>query len=153
MKRSVLVLVLGVALGLGAYCGFYFAGTASHRALLESQTPELAWLKKEFSLGDAEFQRIVRLHDAYKSECAAMCRRIDARNNELKDLLAKTNAVTPEIETKLSEAGQLRVECQKNMLRHFVEVSRTMPPEQGKRYLSWVQEKTFLPEHRMHGAH
>jgi len=69
---------------------------------------------------------------------------------ELKELLAKTDRWTTEIEAKLTEAGQLRVQFQKNMLRHFLEVSRNMPPEQGKRYLAWVQEKTFLPEHKMH---
>jgi hypothetical protein len=30
------------------------------------------------------------------------------------------------------------------MLKHFFEVSRTMPPEQGKRYLAWVRENTCL---------
>jgi hypothetical protein len=30
------------------------------------------------------------------------------------------------------------------MLQHFFEVSQTMPPEEGKRYLAWVEEKTFL---------
>ena len=151
MKRGALILILGVVLGLCAYCGFYFAGTASRRALLESETPELEWLKREFRLADSAFDRVVRLHDAYKSECAEMCRRIDARNQELKELLAKADQVTPEIEAKLAEAGQLRLQCQKNILQHFLEVSRNMPPDQGKRYLAWVQEKTFLPEHKMHG--
>ncbi len=153
MRQSALILVLGAVLGLCAYCGFYFAGTAPHRARIESQTPELDWLRKEFNLGDAEFERVARLHDAYKSECAAMCQRIDAKNTELKELLAKADTLTPEIENKLAEAGGLRVECQKNMLRHFLEVSRSMPPEEGKRYLTWVKEKTFLPEHRMHEPH
>ena len=153
MKRGIVILLSGLALGLCAYRAFYFAGTASHRALLETETPELAWLKKEFGLDDAEFARVIRLHDAYKSECMKMCRRIDAKNAELKELLASTNTLTPEIEAKLAEAGRLRVECQKNMLRHFLEVSRSMPPEQGQRYLAWVQEKTFLPEHRMHDHH
>jgi hypothetical protein len=150
MKRGALILMLGGVLGLGAYCGFYFAGTASHRALLESEKPELEWLKKEFNLADSAFDRVVRLHDAYKTECAEMCRRIDAKNQELKELLAKADHVTPGIEAKLVEAGQLRLQCQKNMLRHFLEVSRNMPPDQGRRYLAWVQEKTFLPEHKMH---
>src|SRR5262245_49654623 len=151
MKRGALILVLGMVLGLCAYCGFYFAGTASHRAWLESETPELEWLKREFKLADPAFDRISRLHNAYKTECAEMCQRIDAKNQELKELLGKADQMTPEIEAKLAEAGQLRVQCQKNMLRHFLEVSRHMPPDQGKRYLAWVQEKTFLPEHKMHG--
>jgi hypothetical protein len=32
------------------------------------------------------------------------------------------------------------------MLQHFYEVSRTMPPEQGRRYLAWVQERTILAD-------
>ena len=150
MKRSALILLLGVALGLCAFCALYFAGTASRRAMLDSHVPELEWLKKEFELPDAAFDRVLRLHDAYKTECAEMCRRIDAKNHELKELLARADQVTPEIEAKLAEAGQIRLQCQKNMLRHFIEVSRSMPPDQGKRYLAWVQEKTFLPEHKMH---
>jgi hypothetical protein len=78
-----------------------------------------------------------------------MCRRIDAKNAELKDLLAKTNTLTPDIEKKLTEAAELRLECQKAMLKHFLEVSQTMPPEEGKRYLAWVQERTFLPDYAM----
>lgn len=152
MKRSALILILGIVVGLCAYCGFYFAGTASHRALLSQPAPELAWLKMEFNLSDTEFERVVRLHDAYKVECAEMCRRVDAKNSELTELLARADKLTPEIEARLEEAGQLRVQCQKNMLRHFLEVSRSMPPEQGRRYLAWVQEKTFMPEQRMHDS-
>jgi hypothetical protein len=153
MKRSALILILGLFVGLCAYRGFYVAGTASRRALLECESPELAWLRKEFNLSDAEFTRVVQLHDAFRSDCAAICQRIDAKNEELRELLAKTDRWTTEIESKLTEAGALRVQCQKNMLRHFLEVSRSMPPDQGKRYLAWVQEKTFMPEHRMHDAH
>lgn len=150
MKRGLVILLTGVALGLCAYCGFYFAGTASHRATLESAAPELTWLKNEFNLSDAEFKRITELHAAYMPQCAEMCRRIDAKNAELQELLSKSSAFTAEIESKLAEVAQLRVECQKNMLRHFFEVGRSMPAEQGKRYLAWVQARTFLPEHGMH---
>jgi hypothetical protein len=31
------------------------------------------------------------------------------------------------------------------MMQHFYEVSRAMPPDQGKRYLTWVQQETLLP--------
>jgi len=144
MKRPALILIGGLALATAAYCAVYFTGTVRHRELLENNRPELAWLKDEFHLGDAEFKRITELHDAYLPQCKEMCRRIDAKNAELKDALAKTNTVTPGIETKLTEAAQLRAECQRSMLKHFFEVSRTMPPEQGRRYLQWVQERTFL---------
>ncbi|MDB6019453.1 MAG: hypothetical protein JWR19_3942 [Pedosphaera sp.] len=149
MKRTLSILILGLFVALSAYCGFYFLGTAPDRDLLHSQAPELAWLKMEFNLSDAEMTRISDLHSAYRPQCMEMCRRIDAKNAELKDLLAKSNTLTPDIEKKLTEAAELRLECQKAMLKHFLEVSQTMPPEEGKRYLAWVQERTFLPDYAM----
>ena len=149
MKRLVLILLAGFVVAAAAYCAVYLKSTARHREILESSKPELAWLKDEFHLSDAEFKHIMELHEAYLPHCREMCQRIDAENAKLKDLLSKTNALTPQIETKLNEAAQLRVECQRSMLKHFFEVSRTMPPEQGRRYLEWVQEKTFMPQYGM----
>src|SRR3989442_291713 len=146
MKRPSVILVAGLAIALLAYFGFYYAGTANYRGLQRGETPELDWLKKEFHLGDNEFARISQMHKAYLAGCMERCRRIDLKNVELKRLLAGTNAMTPEIEKTLAEAAQLRAECQKKMLEHFYAVSRTMPPEQGKRYLAWVQEKTILSD-------
>jgi len=145
MKRSWLILISGIAVALLAYGGLYYAGTADCRSLERSKAPELAWLKEKFHLTDAEFARISQMHDAYLAGCAERCRRIDLKNAELKELLARTNTVTPEIEKALADAALLRAECQKAMLQHFYAVSQTMPPEQGKRYLPWVQERTVLP--------
>src|SRR5690242_1870258 len=129
MKRFGLILGVGVLICAAAYCGAYFLGTAPARQLAQEKYPELAWLKKEFNLSDAEFTRIVGLHDAYQPHCAEMCRRIAAKNAEIKEALAKSNEITPELEQKLAEAAAIRAECQKAMLRHFFEVSRSMPPE------------------------
>lgn len=144
MRRRWLIFVAGLFLAVCGYCALYFAGTANHRQLMEQATPELAWLKHEFNLGNAEFERITKLHEEYLPNCEKMCRLIMVKNKELGELMAHTNAVTPEIEKNLLEAGQLRAECQRRMLAHFYEVSRTMPPEQGQRYLEWVRERTIL---------
>jgi hypothetical protein len=144
MKRSGLILVVGVVVALAAYSGLYFAGTARVRNLERNDTPELAWLKAEFHLDDAEYGRICQMHESYLTGCAERCRRIDEKNARLRELLSATNAITPEIEQTLREAAQLRAECQKQMLEEFYAVSRTMPPEQGKRYLAWVQGRTIL---------
>jgi hypothetical protein len=113
----------------------------------------LAWLKKEFHLSDDEFTRISKMHESYLAGCAERCRQIDERNAELKRLLAATNTVTLEIERVLGESAQLRAECQKQMLQHFYEVSRTMPVEQGRRYLDWVQEQTILSDSHQGMSH
>ncbi len=146
MRRTWLILLSGVVLALAAFLGSYRAGTARSHGWERTQTPELAWLKEEFHLTNAEFTRIAQMHEAYLAGCAERCRLIDAKNSELRRLLAETNVVTPQIERVLSESAQLRAQCQKQMLQHFYDVGRTMPVEQGNRYLAWVQAQTILAD-------
>lgn len=143
MRRGIAILMTGLAAGLLAYCCLYYLGTARCRALAKSPEPELAWLEEEFHISDGEFVRIGQLHRSYLAGCAERCRQIDERNQQLKSLLAGTNSVTPEIAGMLTETAQLRAECQKQMLQHAYEISRTMPPEQGRRYLAWIQAQAI----------
>src|SRR5258705_6441572 len=96
----------------------------------QSSHPQLAWLKNEYHLTDAQFAQVAQLHDAYLPKCAEMCRRIDEQNAKVQQLLAATNAVSPEIKSALAEAARLRAECETAMLQHFYETSRAMPPDQ-----------------------
>lgn len=153
MKRGLLILVIGLIVAAAAYGCIYFVCTMPARSLEKSERPELAWLKDEFSLSDAEFKRVSELHSAYLPQCREMCRKIDAQNEQLQKFLVGATNITPEIEKGLLEASRLRAECQTMMLRHFIEVSQTMPPEQGQRYLAWVKEKTFLPSYDMSEHH
>jgi len=68
-----------------------------------------------------------------------MCHRIDAMNAELKDLLAKANTMTPDIEKKLAEAAQLRLECQQAMLEAFHGGESDHAPRSRQTFtLAWV---------------
>jgi hypothetical protein len=145
MKRSWLILLGGLVAGLVAYTCIYLHATVAQRSIKQSSRPELAWLKNEYHLTDAQFGEIVKLHDAYHPKCAEMCRRVEDQNAKIQQFLAATNTVTPEIKQALAQAAQLRTECHAAMLQHFYEVSRQMPPDQGKRYLAWVQSETLLP--------
>jgi hypothetical protein len=153
MKKGGLVLLLGVMLGTAAFCGFYYSGTSCCRGMLKDTQPELAWLKKEFNLSDAEFTRISQLHAAYLPQCAERCRRIEEINTVLSRSLDATNAVTPEIQKALTERARLRSDCETEMLKHFFEVSRSMPDEQGRRYLAWIQGQTILRPQSMEQHH
>jgi Heavy-metal resistance len=149
MKRGVIILVLGLLAAAAAYGCVYFTCTSCTRSLERSDKPELAWLKDEFNLSDTEFKRVSELHAAYLPQCREMCRKIDAQNTQLQKLLANATNATPEIDAALAENARLRTECQRMMLRHFIQVSQTMPPDQGRRYLSWVKGKAFLPDYGM----
>ena len=153
MKRTAAIAIAGLLASVAGYCAFFYLGTKEHREMMQSSSPELLWLKKEFHLADADFDRVVKLHEGYLSDCAERCARIAGKNLELQEILASTNVDPKAVEEKLKEAGDLRIQCQQNMFKHFLEVSRQMPPEQGRRYLQWVQQRTLTPEHDMAQRH
>lgn len=149
MRRGFLILGLGVIAAVASYYCIYLTATSGPRTWLQSPQPELIWLKQEFKLSDAEFARVSQLHEAYLPQCRERCQRIKVMNEELAGLLAKSSDLTPGVENVLAERAKMRGECQTAMLKHFFEVSRTMSPEQGRRYLVWVQEQTCLREQMM----
>jgi hypothetical protein len=153
MKKAGLILLAGVLLSAAAFAGFYYVGTASSRAMMSDPQPELAWLKKEFRLSDDEYGRIVKLHQAYLPQCAQRCMRIAELNGKLEQLLSKASTVTPEIQAMLSDRAKMRADCEAEMLNHFLQVSRMMPPEQGQRYLQWVEQQTFMSGQAMEQHH
>lgn len=153
MKKGALILLLGL-LGSGlAFSGFYYFGTVRCRDMMRESKPELAWLKKEFKLTDAEFNRISQLHEAYLPRCRERCKRIKEQDDKLQQLLAQSKTVTPEIQNLLAERAKIRADCEAEMLKHFLAVSRTMPPKQGERYLAWVQQQTSLRGQGMQQRH
>lgn len=151
MKRAWFIAVGGLFVAVAAYACVYLAGTSTHRAVAKSDKPALAWLQQDFQLSDAQFARLYEVHDAYLPKCMEMCRMIDAKNAQIDKLLAASNVITPEIRKALAEAAEIRSECQANMLEHFYAVARTMPAEQGKRYLAWVWLETVKSGQMMPG--
>jgi hypothetical protein len=153
MKKGGLILLAGLVLFAAAFTGFYYCGTSACRAMMSEREPELAWLKREFKLTDEEFARITKLHEAYLPQCAQRCERIAEQNRKLEELLNKSSSVTPEIRDILAERAKTRADCEGEMLNHFMEVSKTMPPEQGKRYLEWVTQQSSLNGQGMEQMH
>ena len=153
MKKSALILLLGLLVSTAAFSGFYYLGTASSRDMMREPKPELAWLKKEFHLSDAEFTRISQMHDAYLPQCRERCLRIAEEDGRLQELLATATNMTPEIQNLLTERAKTRADCEAEMLKHFLAVSRTMPPEQGRRYLAWVETQSCLRGQAMEERH
>ena len=143
MNRPLFILICGLALSAAAFGGMYVVTTAHSPA--HSASPELTWLKQEYQLTDEQYTHVCQLYAAYHPKCLEMCRQIDEKNARLKQLLAATNVVTPEIKETLAENAQLRAKCQATMLNHFYAVSQIMSSEQGRRYLAWMQSETLIP--------
>ena len=83
MKRPLFILIAGLLLAVGGYCGVYYAGTAKSCCTApDGNAPELAWLKEEFHLSDADFKHVTEMHEKYLAGCAERCRVIDASGSE-----------------------------------------------------------------------
>jgi len=143
MKRPLLI-ILGAGLAaFGLFAAAYLVGQRACALQMARTGDDLEWLRREFRLGGAEMAHIRQLHNGYLPKCEAMCKEIAAKKNALETALAGATNVTADAAQKLSELAALRARCQTQMLQHFVEVSRAMPTEQGRRYLKEMQRLTL----------
>jgi len=143
MKRPLIVVFAAVVAAVGLFAAAYFIGQRVCATQMTRASDDLDWLRQEFHLSDAELARVRQLHNGYLPKCEAMCKQIAAKKRELEAALTGAINLTPEAEATLKELAALRAQCQTQMLRHFVEVSQAMPPEQGRRYLAEMQRLTL----------
>ena len=143
MSRSLVIVLGALALGAAVFAGSYFAGQRACVASMTRSADDLSWLRDEFHLGDAEMARIRQLHEGYMPQCAKMCVLLAAKKAEVQSALGNGTNVSAEAQKKLTELGELRAQCQAQMLQHFIAVSQAMPPEQGRRYLTEMQRLTL----------
>lgn len=153
MTKTGTLLLIGLAVALAGFACAHLAGTASARALMRQPEPELAWLKKEFSLSDDEFKRVQDLHRAYLPKCAERCKAIAAQNALIESITSSANALTPNLQLAIKERADIRALCETEMIAHFIAVSRTMNSEQGKRYLAWVRQQSAFTSEGMESQH
>ena len=143
MRRSLFILLGFLAAGVAVFAGSFFLTRQVCVMQMSSPADDLSWLRQEFHLSDADLVRVRQLHEGYLPKCAEMCRQIAAKKREVDAVLTVTTNTNPLLEQKLLELGELRARCQAQMLQHFIEVSRAMPPEQGRRYLIEMRRFTL----------
>jgi hypothetical protein len=143
MRRSLLILMAMLLAGAGVFsAGQHIAAHWQMRHMAQT-TDDLAWLRMEYRLNDAEMSRVRELHEGYRVVCSNYCMKIEAEKQDLQRALASGTNAQKTVESKLAEIGQLRAQCQTAMLQHFREVSQVMPPEQGLRYLAEMERLTL----------
>ena len=142
MKRPLLILVIALLAGSALFASSYLMSRRVCESCGARSTDNLDWLREEFHLNDADMAMMRQLHDGYMPKCASMCGQIAAKKLELEAALAGATNITSDAKQKLTELAVLRSQCQAQMLEHFVEVSRAMPPEEGRRYLAEMERLT-----------
>jgi hypothetical protein len=127
------------------FCAINFFATRDLRQMAAAPNGELEWLRREFHLNDAQFQKIEDLQSAYTPVCNGMCERIMEANSKLDRLLPKNREVTPEVEAAIREVGTVQDDCRKQMLAHIYRVSAQMNPADGERYLHLMKSRIIQP--------
>jgi hypothetical protein len=143
MNRSLVILLGALTLAATVFAGSYFASRRVCVVTMTRSADDLSWLRDDFHLSGAEMARIRQLHEGYLPQCAKMCALLAAKKSEVQAALGEGTNVTVEAQKKMTELGELRAQCQAQMLRHFIAVSQAMPPEQGRRYLVEMQRLTL----------
>jgi len=143
MKRPLIIVICMLLAGGALFASSYFLGRRVCTACTAQRSDSLDWLRQEFHLSDTDMTRIRALHDGYMPKCMEMCAQIDAKKQELDNALTGATNMSAMAKQKLTELAVLRSQCQAQMLEHFIEVSRAMPAEQGRRYLAEMERLTI----------
>src|ERR1700676_5535075 len=111
MKKFLFLLGLVVAVAAVSYYVCYHRAMASVVVMTPDGTDaELAWLKSEFALTSAQYDKVLTLHHAYSPVCADHCSRYMAAHRRLADLLK--NQTSWSLEAGAAIAEQARVQSE-----------------------------------------
>lgn len=139
MNRTLLILLLGLGVGLGAHTVYYQLHRPSGMDSLDGQ---LAWIKSELDLSDAQFARIKELHEQSSPRLRALAVQV-ARMQEEFAAFETMRRTTDRVD--FLEFAHF-VETRRNINRECLESTRNlvqatagvMTPEQRTRYLGIV---------------
>jgi hypothetical protein len=148
MKRSIIILAAVFFASITVVYTAHWVTSQVCVARMEQSWDELQWLRMEFKLSGDELSRIRRLHTGYLPKCRQFCQQI-AEKKAAMDQALDSAAGAAAVTEKLKEIALLRAACQAEMLRHFTEVSRVMPPEQGRQYLAEMRRLTLGAHERL----
>ena len=142
---AALILCAAVLAGALAFAACYRAAVVPECCRNPASARELDWLRHEYHLSDAQFERIAQVHADYAPRCAEMCRRVCGQRARLAELTLHARATTPEVVEALKAAAALEVECRQATLFHIYAVAAVMSPEEGSRYVAAMLPSVLAP--------
>jgi len=140
MKRTLLTLTLGLAVGLGTHFAYFRLHQPATTDTLDGQ---LAWMKTELRLTDAQFARIKEVHQASSPRLRAIAAQISELQAEFQ-AFEKSRRTTNTVD--FLEFARY-VETRRNVRRESLDSTRqlvlaaaeVMTPEQRQRYMQLVE--------------
>ncbi|HTQ31791.1 MAG TPA: hypothetical protein VMI53_11335 [Opitutaceae bacterium] len=140
MKRTWLTLLLGLAAGVAAHLVYFDLHRPCTGDDLDCQ---LAWMRTDLHLTDAQFARIKQLHEASNPQLRAFAGEVARMQDELASFerLRRTDGRVDFVEFAQFVKTQRAVdqECLALTQRLVLAAANVMDPEQRQRYLDLVQ--------------
>jgi hypothetical protein len=141
MKRTLLILLLGLAGGVGAHFAWLeYAGAPRHTADPGSQ---LAWMRASLKLNDAQLARIQALHERSAPRLQALAARVDGLRGELaafEQAREKEGRIDfLEFARFVEERRRIDRECALSTERLVAEAAQVMTPAQRAHYFSLLE--------------
>lgn len=149
MKRTLLILMLGLAGGFGAHFGRLEMVDAARRPANLGE--QLAWMKTSLKLSDAQWARIQALHEQSAPRLMQLAAQVEGMRGEL-EAFEKTRQVEGRIDFLefarfVDERRRLDRECASSTEQLVAESAKVMTPAQREQYLSLLEPalKTLRP--------
>jgi hypothetical protein len=143
MKRGILVLLLGGAVGIGSHLVYFQLHRPPDPQTLDGQ---LSWMKSELQLSDAQFSRIRELHQASSPRLRALAAQVSQMQAEFA-AFENTRRATDQVDfiefAQFVEARRtINRECLDSTRRLVMAAASEMNPRQREHYFGIVAETT-----------
>lgn len=152
MKRGLIVLVCVLLAGFAGFWLMRSQKAPRHHGTIIDSMPELAWVKTDLKLTDAQFGKVSDLHAAYRPKCADMCRSLAEAHEAIEALAEKDRRMTPELEAAIRRHAAVHAACQQAMLEHLYQTAALLDPGQATRYLEVMVPEALESAHGKSGT-
>lgn len=139
MKRPVLIILLGMAVGAASHLAYY-----QYREPVSTDTLEgrLAWMRTELRLTDTQFARIKELHQASRPRLQAMAAQVALMQSEFAEF-ERTRRATDRVDFVefarfVESRRELNQRCVDSTRQLVLAAAEVMTPEQRRQYMSLV---------------
>ena len=145
MAKNLVIVILSLALLTCLYGGVYRWITADTAKAMQSDHPELEWLRREYQLSDAQFSEIREKHEAHDIVCRELCRDLVNVQKELESVISNHSRETPEVQEALAAWTRQRNRCREATLTHMYDVSSAMNADSASRYRESIFRDLIIP--------
>jgi hypothetical protein len=98
----------------------------------------MAWLKHEYQLDDATFEKVTAAHRAYFRACEKRCNELDELSSHFLSQLKTDTTPKSDLDAVHLLQENHCTDCRLAMIAHVHEVAALMPPDVGRRFIAGV---------------